>query len=231
MSLRNCFTFGCVCYTTFLKSLSGGHHPVSLGFYFLGNTPLVLLQPGCVRAAWLRSAADDWDELDPGCCYETADARRREMFVPPCGAFTQRPRHNRTEHNYQSQLYIFSAIILHPPPDDCRYNKPDILSLCHNLYYKCRCHSNTETVYHESQVSSRPRCEITSLKTLPPLLPLHHILDRHGTFSQRLRQLQCLKGRYRKSFTPSVCTTSHFYVTDDTGLDGTFCTWLFFWLA
>lgn len=49
----------------------------SVGFYFVGNSPLCPRGHGCVRAAWLRSAADDWDELEPGCCWETVDARRK----------------------------------------------------------------------------------------------------------------------------------------------------------
>lgn len=40
------------------------------------NPPGFLLQCDCVCAAWWRSAADDWDELAPGCCWETDDASR-----------------------------------------------------------------------------------------------------------------------------------------------------------
>ena len=69
------------------------HLSSTLLLFSRSNPPGFLLQSDCVRAAWWRSAADDWDELAPGCCWETDDASRegKETLVPSCGATTARP--------------------------------------------------------------------------------------------------------------------------------------------
>lgn len=73
---------------------------------FSRSNPLgFLLQCDCVRAAWWRSAVDDWDELAPGCCWETDDASRER----DARALLRRDHSTADRINIYIHIYIHNS--------------------------------------------------------------------------------------------------------------------------